>query len=119
MRLILASDQTKYLKPVAELIKLKTADRLKTSLQKFSLFFLLGIGSIFIPVVHFVSVPVFLALSLILGFKAYSTQYRLRFQGECHCIQCQHPLKNEILISEDLRLKCENCFVHYLIELEQ
>lgn len=116
MKLILSSDQEKWIEPEAELIKLRTDERFKIALQKFALFFALAIASIFIPVFHFVLVPAFLLISVVMGIKAYKIQYRLQIHKECLCVQCQAPLKTEFLLDEQRRLRCGNCFAHYLIE---
>lgn len=116
MKLVLSSDQSKFLEPNAKLITLSSSDRMKISAQKFGLFFALAVASVFIPVLHFVLVPVFLILAVVLGIKSYSTLYRLHFEAPALCVQCQQPFKNELLLNESLRLKCDGCASHYLIE---
>lgn len=116
MKLILSSDKDKFLDFSVDLIKLKKSERLKVCIKKFSLFFLLAAASVFIPVLHFFLVPVFLIISFYVGFKAYLTQYHLKLPSGCRCIECQKPLKADFLLDEDLRIKCESCFSHYLID---
>lgn len=116
MRLTLSNDITKFLEPSAELLKLTSSERLKVSCKKFAFLLALAIGSIFIPVLHFFLVPMFLILSLVLGFKAYATQYRLHFLKETNCIECQKPLKAEVMLDESLRVKCHHCLVNYLVQ---
>jgi len=117
MKFILSNDQTKFLQPSAELTQLNKSDRLKQSLRKFALFFVLAIVSIFIPVLHFFLVPLFLFLSILFAVKAYSTMYRLKLQDACNCIHCQAPIKSEILLGENMRFKCDKCFVHYIVHI--
>lgn len=116
MRLTLSNDITKYLEPSIELLKLTPSERLNVSIKKFGFLLALAIGSVFIPVLHFFLVPLFLILSLVLGFKAYATQYRLRFANETNCIECQKPLKTEVMLDESLRLKCNHCLTNYLVQ---
>lgn len=116
MRITLSNDITKFLEPSAELFKLTSSERLKVSIKKFGFLLALAIGSVFIPVLHFFLVPLFLVLSVVLGFKAYATQYRLRFATEANCIECQKPLKTEVMLDESLRMKCNHCLVNYLVQ---
>ncbi|MGZ5278641.1 MAG: hypothetical protein ACXWC9_01785 [Pseudobdellovibrionaceae bacterium] len=115
MKLILSSDQTKFFQPSAHLIQLSFSERLKVSLKKFVLFFVLAVVSFLIPVLHFFLVPLFLLLSILFAVKAYSAVYRLKLQDACICIHCQAPIKSEILLGENLRFKCDKCFVHYIV----
>ena len=116
MKLILSSDQNKFLQASVQLDKLASSERLKISLKKFALFFLIAMVSILIPVFHFVLVPLFLILSIIFAVKAYSTQYILKIQGACHCVECQQPMKTEFFLDDNLRLGCDKCFAKYLVE---
>jgi len=117
MKLILSNDQTKFLQPPAKLTQLSKSDRLKESLRKFALFFVLAVASIFIPVLHFFLVPLFLLLSILFAVKAYSTLYRLKLRDACVCIHCQAPIRSEILLDENMRFKCDKCFVHYIVHI--
>lgn len=116
MRLTLSNDVTKFLEPSAQLLTLTPSERLKISFKKFAFMLALAIASVFIPVLHFFLVPLFLILSFVLGFKAYATQYRLQFTKDTNCIECQKPLKNEVMLDESLRVKCNHCLVNYLVQ---
>jgi hypothetical protein len=118
MKIILSSDLEKCARPSATLSELGASDRLKLSSRKFALFFALAVVSIFIPVLHFILVPLFFLLSIVFGIKAYSTRYRLKLDGANGCLQCGQSLKNEFLMDESLRLKCERCFADYHVEKE-
>ncbi len=118
MKLILFSDQNKFLQTSVQLDKLASSERLKISLKKFAIFFLIALGSILIPVFHFVLVPLFLILAIVFGIKAYSTRYFLKIQDSCRCIQCQQLMKTEFFLDDNLRLSCDNCFAKYLVEKE-
>lgn len=116
MRLTLSNDVTKFLEPSAQLLTLTPSERLKISLKKFGFMLALAIGAVFIPVLHFFLVPLFLILSFVLGFKAYATQYHLQFTKDTNCIECQKPLKIEVMLDESLRVKCNHCLVNYLVQ---
>jgi hypothetical protein len=115
MKLILASDQSKFLETTAELLELNSGERFKNSLKKFSLFFLMAVGFLFVPVLHFFLVPLFLLLSLIFGFKAYAIRYRFFVRSACNCIECQNVLRPEYLLDQSMRLKCDQCSASYII----
>ena len=54
MKFILASDQSQVIEIQGQLEKLKPYERLKHCAARFSVFFLLAVGSVFIPVFHIV-----------------------------------------------------------------
>lgn len=116
MRLILSTDISKIIEPPAELVKISQSDRVNMAIKKFAILMISAIGAILIPVLHFFLVPLLFILSFVLAYKAYVTHYRLVFKETCNCIECQKPLKKEILIDESLRVKCSNCLVTYLVE---
>jgi hypothetical protein len=119
MKIILSSDQSKFMLPEAQLIKLSSLERFKISMRKFGLFFLLGLAAVFIPVLHFFLVPLFLILSVVLGVKAYAIVYSLHFVEPCPCIECKQVFKSEFLLDENLRLTCNKCFCHYLVDIKK
>lgn len=116
MKLTLSTDTSKNLLPDAKLIKLTNSERTKLAAKKFFFMFLLALAAVFIPVLHFFLVPLFLILSVVFGIKTYGTMYRLCFNNETKCIECQKPFKSEIFLDESLRVKCPNCLVHYIAE---
>jgi len=119
MKIILSSDLSKFMLPEAQLIKLSSPERFKISMRKFGLFFLLGLAAVFIPVLHFFLVPLFLILSVVFGVKAYAIVYRLHFVKPCSCIECKQVFKNEFLLDGSLRLECNKCFCHYLVDIKK
>jgi hypothetical protein len=116
VKLILSNDQSKVHELSAQWTTLTPKERLAYAAKKFSIFFALAIVSVFIPVAHFFLVPLFLILSLVVGFKSYAIRSRLDLGQQLKCHQCQSELKPSYLLGEELRIKCEKCFAQYAIE---
>lgn len=66
-------------------------ERTKNSLVQFSIFFGLALGSVFIPVFHFVLVPLFLLIAPFMAWKTYKQEVLLE---ECKviCPECQQEV---------------------------
>jgi len=116
MRVILSSNQSKYFENKIPLEKLNNEQRVARAFQKLLIFFGLAIASIFIPVFHFVLVPLFLITSVVAGFKAFQVSRVLKLPKESPCLECNQPLKSSYFLSSDLRIKCEKCFAVYRVE---
>jgi hypothetical protein len=116
MRLILASDQSKNTELSAHLKTLSAREKMTYAAKKFFLFFGLAVISVFIPVAHFVLVPVFLLLAVVTGVKANAIQSRLELQQEVRCLRCEKTFPKEFLLGKEKRLQCAHCFEHFQIE---
>jgi hypothetical protein len=116
VKLILSNDQSKIHDLNAQWTALTPKERMNYAAKKFGIFFGLAIASVFIPVAHFFLVPLFLILSLVVGFKSYAIRYRLDLGQQLKCHQCQNELKPSYLLGDELRIKCEKCFAQYAIE---
>lgn len=86
--------------------KLAKSFRLSRALKFFSLFIGLGVSSIFIPVFHFVLVPSFLMLSIIVSIIQYKKIYRCDLNA-VNCPVCLNSFKESYLYSR------ENSFTLY------
>lgn len=115
MKIVLSSDESKYFETKASILKLSTQDRLILSLKKFFLFLSMAVLAVFIPVLHFILVPIFLILSFALGYKAFQFNHRLEFDNVCKCLQCPQALKQNYLLKDDLKFKCDECGSRYLL----
>lgn len=93
-----------------QVIRLNTSQRIKRSLKGSGLFFGLAIASVFIPVFHFVLVPLFLILSIVVGFSRFKKINYIDMTN-VRCPSCQHPLKESALYFNDepQRLYCYEC----------
>ncbi len=116
MKLTLTSDQAKTTDIKATLHTLSKRERTLYAWKKFGVFFGLAILSVFVPVAHFVLVPTFLILSIVVGIKSYKIQARLEILENVQCLQCQEILPKQFLLGEEERIKCGHCFAQYAIE---
>ncbi len=116
MRLILASNQSKNREIRARSISLSAKEKMTYVAKKFFLFLGLAVVSVFIPVAHFVLVPVFLLLTVVTAIKANAIQARLEISESVPCLKCEKPLASEYLLGKDPRIQCGQCFEHYQLE---
>ncbi len=117
MKLILSNDQSQYAEIEGSVHQLTTAERLKYSVRKFIFLFFLAVASVFIPVFHFVLVPLFLLLAVIMAFKSYKVLLRFEFKKPSLCLKCQKELPSSYFLNQNLKIKCATCFSHYLIDV--
>lgn len=113
MLLTLSSDHSKTISIRAHLVTLSSAIRLKKAFKKMLLCLGLAVFSIFIPVMHFILVPLFLILSLVIGLKVFYNKRSVQFDETCLCLSCNSPLAPSYPLSDDLKIKCEQCFAQY------
>lgn len=108
MKLVLSHNQEKSVQGKWNLQNVERSERLKNGLKKFLFFFVLGVFSILIPVLHFVLVPLFVVLSVVMGYQGYKMKHRI-VTLDCLCANCGKLLKESYLVSSELRFRCENC----------
>jgi len=96
-------------------------ERIKRSLKLFFILLAFAVFSILIPVLHFVLVPMFLILSLVLSLRKFKETKKIDFTGTV-CPKCKIDLKTGILsLKEDdktVRLNCDNCRKSLTIVIE-
>jgi hypothetical protein len=114
MKIILTSDQSKYFETDKQLIKLSPRQRFQRAIKKFGLFFGLAVFCIFIPVFHFILVPLFLLIAMIAGWKTYQVENELDL-GTQKCLQCSQNLNPVYYLGSDLRFHCDHCQSHYVV----
>ena len=114
--MILSHDQSKTSQLQGQLVATTIKERFALARKRFFIFFGMAIVSVFIPVAHFVLVPAFLLISIVVGIKSYGIRYRLELSPPPVCLQCNEPLKPTYFLGEELRIKCEKCFAQYSIE---
>ena len=88
---------------------LNPPQRLRRSLKKLALFWGISLVSVLIPVIHFVSVPVFIALGIFFSIRSYKSEGRV-IEGLTRCPHCQSeiPIKPAEL-QWPLSEICQNC----------
>lgn len=118
IQLIFTQDMSKTVQTQGQWTALTKQELLKLTLKKASLFFGLAVFSIFIPVFHFVLVPVFLLITAVVIFKGMSPRFLLQLQGPHECTSCHQSLPTERVLDSDPRLECEHCHGRYLVKIE-
>ena len=84
-------------------------ERIKKALKKFALFFVLALISVLIPVAHFVLVPVFLLLSVVMAWLEYRKRYHLVDEA-VDCIHCNKSFAVDVACSDSsVRVYCTHC----------
>lgn len=83
--------------------------RIKRAVRNSAICFALMIGSVFVPMLHFILVPGFFLLTIFLGLNAYFDDVEIT-DGEITCQKCQ----SKIVIGKHgdhwpLWAKCEKC----------
>lgn len=117
MKIIMLSDQSKSAEIFGTLQILTSKERLKIAAKKFLLFFALAVVSIFVPVLHFVLVPTFLLIAVIMGIREYSIKYKLENGNGTKCPGCTAPLKEKYFLETSLQIKCDACFERFDVEI--
>ena len=115
MQIILTSDQSKSFDLNQQIVKLNPQQRFQRAIKKFGLFLGLAIFCIFIPVFHFILVPLFLLIAIISGWKTYTVEFELDLESQ-KCLQCQQNLNPVYYLGPDLRFRCEHCHSHYVVK---
>lgn len=89
--------------------RLSLKQRLKNSGKAAALMLALAVASIAVPVFHFVLVPLFLVLALVMG--AMEFRKNIEVTGlEVICEECDTPMSMDSRSSQDLLMKyCPTC----------
>jgi len=99
------------------LVELNFSQRLTRALKKFLLLISITIAAVFIPVAHFVLVPVFLILSVYFFFKEFKIKQNLIITDSYNCLNCQSNLLIPKELDGNLRMNCKNCHQQYKLSL--
>jgi hypothetical protein len=113
MILTLINDADKFLEVEASTLLKSLQTRLVSALKKFTIFFLLAVGSVFIPIAHFVLVPCFLVAAIINLIKEFKVDNFLLVKGSYDCLKCGKNLVMPFSLNKELRIECKNCFQQY------
>ena len=91
---------------------LSTGQRWKQGAKWGGLCFLMAVGCIFIPVFHFVLVPLCLLLMIFFFFQGRKYPWRIE-QLKLSCPECQTEMNiNQSFKEMPFRLFCNNCHQH-------
>lgn len=100
------------------LTELNSGVRLKKAVMKFAMFFAVALVSVFIPVAHFVLVPLFLLLSVVFFFLEFKKKYHFVSEN-VPCIHCKKEFKVDDFFSElSARVFCIHCGSQNSIDLK-
>jgi hypothetical protein len=118
MKLIVSNNANLFI-PLDAVIKEKTkTERLSFAFKKFFIWFGIALGSIFIPIAHFILTPCFLIASAIAFRNGYNLNKKLFTSKPCFCQKCQKILIIPEHINEDTSITCDNCFQRYQLSFE-
>jgi hypothetical protein len=116
MKIILLNDSDKFIELNSQLLEATKKLKLQNGFRKFGLFFGLALVSVFIPVLHFVLVPVFLILAVVSFFYGYNVSYQVSNPSACSCLVCSRQMTLPVLIGSNRRLTCSACSAQFRIE---
>ncbi|MGE3975464.1 MAG: hypothetical protein AB7F59_13145 [Bdellovibrionales bacterium] len=116
MRIILTSDSSKFYLVESEITLLTKSQRLKNARKKFSVLLAAAVGSVLIPVLHFVLVPMFLILSIIVFVISYRVKYQFVLKDVHLCFICQTELPLTHMFREDFTIRCGQCLEFYTLK---
>lgn len=111
------NDADRFLTIDGKLEDLSVSQRTTTAFKKFFLFLGIAIASIFIPVAHFVLVPLFLILSVFFALKEFNIKQNLIIKGAYQCLGCQNVLTIPKKLDNNRRVNCKSCHQQYKLSL--
>lgn len=117
MRISLSSDYNRHYDIKASLADMNWQQRFDESKKQIGVFFLLAVFSIFIPVFHFVLVPLFMGLTLWTLWKTKAPRQKMHMEASLNCLQCAKPLPSRFSIEEDGHFSCPHCSATYTLSL--
>lgn len=117
--IILKIDQTVQALATLSIQHTAKPERMRRALRFFSLFFILFIISIFIPVLHFFLSPLFLALAFWQFFAKLNEKFELDF-NHIHCPKCAQSFHQGKVYSKSNIFKeyCPTCRYTLTIEAQ-
>ena len=118
MKLVLSSDTSKLIQLPVTLQPLSQRERLRHAGKRFLIFLGLAVAALPLPVAHMILVPTFLFLAFFTSFKSFGVQYRVSLPENSLCPSCQKPLPQNHLLTDQLRLKCPECFAHLVVRTD-
>lgn len=100
------------------ILYLSTGEQFKRSIKKLVLFWGIAIGTVFIPIFHFVLVPGFLILGMVMFFLSFNIGEILMIK-KCLCPKCNEEFElQECKIEWPISQSCGNCRNSLSLSLE-
>lgn len=117
MRISLSSDYNRYYDIQGSVSEMNWRQKFDESKKQTGVFFLLAIISVFIPIFHFVLVPLFLGLTFWTLWKTKAPRQQLQMQTAVNCLQCGKVLPSGFSMEEELHFSCPHCSATYTLSL--
>lgn len=117
MILTLINNADRFLSIEGKLETLSTSQRVTEAIKKFFLFFFIALAAIFIPVAHFILVPLFLILSVFFSWKEFSIKQNLMIDNVYQCLNCKKDLVIPKKLNDNLRVNCKSCHQQYKLTI--
>lgn len=109
MRLKVVSSAGVEVFPPVEIVVMGPKEKTSLALKRGGLFFGLALASVFIPVFHFVLVPMFLLISVIAAIRARKGRAMVP-PFEISCPKCSKEVQfNRMVIEDNVRTFCPEC----------
>lgn len=105
------SDQNSSIKIALKASSLEKADAFLVGLKFFFLTVGVALATIIIPIAHFITVPLGLLSSPIIGFIVFRNHIGAeRISGEFPCLKCSHAVTiNTLKPTSEISIRCKNC----------
>ncbi|RME15702.1 MAG: hypothetical protein D6797_06115 [Bdellovibrio sp.] len=92
-----------------EVKKIELRDRIKAALKSSIVLFLLAVGFVFIPILHFILVPAFLIASIVVFWMTFSITHKITTRA-LKCPGCHKEISLKSQSPEfPIRFSCPEC----------
>lgn len=109
MRLKMISSAGAEAFPPVPLIVMGPRERMRLAFQRGGLFLGLALAAVFIPVFHFVLVPLFLIIAVVAALRARKAR-AIVAPFDANCLKCDKPVHfKRMVIEEEVRTFCPEC----------
>ncbi|MBY0316918.1 MAG: hypothetical protein K2Q26_15460 [Bdellovibrionales bacterium] len=112
--LTLSNDATKSVEVEGEILIATWNERYRFGAQKMIFPLVLAIGSIFIPVLHFVLTPLLIVVVLISFWLGFRNQWKLAVYKPAKCVSCRQTLDLPAYVANDRKAVCLHCTARYI-----
>lgn len=94
------------------------ADVAKKALKNLMMFWGVGVLCVFIPLAHFILVPLFLLLGIFFGYRAMGYKFLIK-SGSAECPNCHATVEiKDLWFKDESRSRCDHCGTQIVITPE-
>lgn len=115
MKICLSSNSDQVLLCEPQVIELSWGERMRFSAKRFGFFLGLAGAAVFIPVFHFVLVPLFLLIAFRVAYKALKIHQKIVIGTNVECLNCKTLLDESYLLTSEGLINCKKCFSRYIV----